>query len=326
MVDLSRLQQNKFLVFGRAGMDIYPDPPGTRTSEASQFFACLGGSSANIAVALTRHGSIADLITSASDDAVGHFVLNQLDHYGVGRENVKLVGGEARTSLAVVESRIEDHQSVIYRNGAADFEVFAEDLASLDFAQYSAFIFTGTALAAEPSQTATRHAIARAKEAGLPVIFDVDYRPYSWTSAEHAARTYSDIAKHCDILVGNDDEFGVMANDYENGQALAHELSQSGVGIVIYKMGQHGSITFTPEGSFETGIYSVKALKPTGAGDAFMGSLVASLAQGKTLEDAVRRGSAAAAYVVSRVGCAPAMPTTKQLEEFIENHAGLSAA
>lgn len=326
MVDLSRLQQNKFLVFGRAGMDIYPDPPGTRTSEASRFFACLGGSSANIAVALTRHGSIADLITSASDDAVGHFVLNQLDHYGVGRDNVKLVGGEARTSLAVVESRIEDHQSVIYRNGAADFEVIAEDLASLDFTQYAAFIFTGTALAAEPSQTATRHAIARAKEAGLPIIFDVDYRPYSWTSAEHAARTYSDIAKQCDILVGNDDEFGVMANDYENGQALAHELSQSGVGIVIYKMGQNGSITFTPEGSFETGIFPVKALKPTGAGDAFMGSLVASLAQGQTLEAAVQRGSAAAAYVVSRVGCAPAMPTTAQLEEFIENHDGLSAA
>lgn len=326
MGDLSRIKQNKFLVLGRAGMDIYPDPPGTRTKEASQFFACLGGSSANIAVALTRHGGIADLLTSVSDDAVGHFVLNQLDRYGVGRNHVKLVGGEARTSLAVVESRITDHQSVIYRNGAADFEVEADDYANLDYSQYGALILTGTALAAQPSKSATIEAIRLAKAAQLPIIFDIDYRPYSWPSNEVAAKTYNSVAQLCDIVVGNDDEFGVMANDYANGKAFAQSLAQSGVAIVIYKMGQLGSITFTSDQQFETGIYAVDALKPTGAGDAFMGSLVASLAQGEELEESVRRGSAAAAYVVSRVGCAPAMPTTKQLEDFIDNHSGLSAA
>ena len=46
-----------FLVIGRAGMDLYADPPGTRIEEATQFTAALGGSSANIAVALTRQGA-----------------------------------------------------------------------------------------------------------------------------------------------------------------------------------------------------------------------------------------------------------------------------
>ncbi|PKP62772.1 MAG: permease, partial [Alphaproteobacteria bacterium HGW-Alphaproteobacteria-8] len=121
MSGLARLRSGRFVIIGRAGMDFYPDPPGVRTEDATHFFACLGGSAANIAVAITRHGGAAALVTCVSDDAVGRFALNQLDHYGVGRAHVRSVGGEARNSLAVVESRVEDHQSVIYRNGAADF-------------------------------------------------------------------------------------------------------------------------------------------------------------------------------------------------------------
>lgn len=326
MANLNRIEQNSFLVFGRAGMDIYPDPPGTRTKEAQNFFACLGGSSANIAVALTRHGGKADLVTTVSDDAVGQFVLNQLDHYGIGRSNVKLLGGEIRTSLAVVESRVEDHQSVIYRNNAADFQVNTEDYDGLDFSSYGAFIATGTNLASEPSRSATFAAAQKARELGLPVIFDVDYRPYSWTSNEFAAQTYDQFASLCDIVVGNDDEFGVMAGRYEDGEAYAKRLVSNGLSVAVYKMGHKGSKTFSQSESFATGIYPVQALKPTGAGDAFMGSFVASLARGDDLQLAVERGSAAAAYVVARVGCAPAMPNTTQLDEFIQNHSGLTAA
>ena len=51
---------------------------------------------------------------------------------------MRSVGGEARNSLAVVESRVEDHQSVIYRNGAADFEMTVEDVEAVDYAPYTA--------------------------------------------------------------------------------------------------------------------------------------------------------------------------------------------
>ncbi|MEO0386726.1 MAG: PfkB family carbohydrate kinase, partial [Pseudomonadota bacterium] len=73
-----KLSGSSFLIIGRAGMDFYPDPPGTKTEEAAQFVACLGGSSANIGVALTRLGAKAALVTRVSDDAIGRFCLNQL--------------------------------------------------------------------------------------------------------------------------------------------------------------------------------------------------------------------------------------------------------
>jgi len=321
MIDLS---SNRFLVIGRAGMDLYPDPPGTKTEDATKFFACLGGSSGNIAVALTKHGARCALVTSVSDDAVGRFTLNELDKYGVDRRYVKTVGGEFRNTLAIVETRVEDHQSVIYRNGAADFQMLPEDVARPDYADYAALITTGTVLAAQPSRDATFQAFDRARAAGLPLIFDIDYRPYSWPSAQDAAETYSRAADYCDVIIGNDVEFGFMAGGYDKGLEKARALAKAGAAIVVYKMGELGAITFSAEDEYRTGIYAVTALKPTGAGDSFMGGFVAALAAGHGLQDAVLRGSACASIVVGRVGCAPAMPTTAELEEFLANHPGPS--
>lgn len=322
MADLSRLAGNRFVVIGRAGMDFYADPPGCELEHASRFTTALGGSSANIAAAICRHGGQAALVTCVSDDAIGRFVLNQLDDYGVDRTHVRSVGGEARNSLAVVESRLEDCQSVIYRNGAADFEMTIEDIEAVDYEKYSALITTGTVLAAEPSRSATFRAFDLAREAGLPIIFDIDYRPYSWPSAEVAAEVYSRAGALSDIIVGNDVEFGFMAGAYSSGLNKARELAQGSASVVVYKMGEKGAITFAEGAEMRTGIFQTDALKPTGAGDSFMGGLVSSLAHGRTLRDAVLRGSACAAIVVARVGCAPAMPTPAELDDFIATHPG----
>lgn len=307
-------------------MDFYPDPPGSKIETATRFVSALGGSSANIAAAISRHGGAAALVTSVSDDAIGRFCLNELDRYGIDRTHVKAVGGEARNSLAVAESCLEDFQSVIYRNHAADFQMQIEDVEAVDFSKFCGLITTGTVLAAEPSRSACFRAFELAQEAGVPLIFDVDYRPYSWPSAEDAARTYSRAAACCDIIIGNDVEFGFMAGGHERGLQKARDLAKSGAQIVIYKMGERGAITLTPDEEFRTGIYKVDALKPVGAGDGFMGGFVASLASGHGLKDAVLRGSACASIVVSKVGCAPAMPTTAELEEFLASHSGPTEA
>ena len=323
--DLGKIAQNDFVIIGRAGMDFYADPPGTKTEEASQFFACLGGSSANIGVAIVKLGGKASLVTCVSDDAIGRAAVNQLAHYNVNADHVRAVAGEFRNSVAIIESRIEDHQSVIYRNGAADFQMTDDDVRAVNFQDYAALITTGTVFASEPSRSATFTAFDLARQAGLPVIFDIDFRPYSWTSAEEAASVYSRAASYCDIVIGNDDEFGVMAGGKSKGLAFAENLANSTAQIVVYKMGPDGSITFTPQGSFRTGIFKVDALKPTGAGDSFMGAFIASFAAGMPLQQCVERGSAAAAIVVSRVGCAPAMPTPAEIDSFIANHPGISA-
>ncbi len=307
---------NRFLVLGRAGMDFYADPPGTKLELANRFVSALGGSAANIAVAIARLGGEANLFSAVSDDAVGRFILNQLRHYGIGADHVGVKSGQVRSSLAVVETRNDNCQNVIYRNGAADFEITEAAVAAIPFLNFDALIVTGTALAQDPSRSATLKAMALARAAGLKVILDVDYRLYSWTSAEEASAVGLQAVNLSDLVIGNDVEFDVLA-DGASGQVEAQKIAQQGK-TVVYKMGEKGAVSYQCDLKFETPIFPVNALKPTGAGDSFIGALVMSLASGLSMEQAARRGAAAAAVVVSRVGCAPAMPTLAELDSFLQ--------
>lgn len=318
-----RLKKNRFLVLGRAGLDLYADPPGTEIEDAQTFSAALGGSAANIAVALARQGCEAALLTAVSNDAVGRYTVKALASYGIDTRFVINVGGEARNSLAVVETRNEKCQSVIYRNDAADFHIREADVSGINYSSFGAIIVTGTSLAREPSRSATLVAMQLARAAGLLLIIDIDYRPYSWHSRADAQAVCSQAANICDIIVGNDEEFAVLAGS-PDGLPLAEELSHNAGRVVVYKQGEKGCTTFTPEGAFATPIFPVQALKPTGAGDGFMGGLVSGLVTGAPLQEAVRRGAATAAIVVTRVGCAPAMPDAVEVLTFMQhpNHSG----
>ncbi|MCK7615065.1 5-dehydro-2-deoxygluconokinase [Roseibium sediminicola] len=308
--------RSRFLVLGRAGMDLYADPPGSAAETATRFAAALGGSSGNIAAGLARQGLAVSLLTCVSDDSVGRFVRRELERYGVDTTHVKMLADGSRTSLAVTETRIEDTQNTLYRNNASDLLLDEAQIAEVDFKTFAALVVTGTALAAQPSRRATLQAMERAQDAGGLVVLDLDYRPYSWPGSREASDTYRSAIDLSDLVVGNDDEFAVVADgSTEGGRLLARELGRQKT--VVYKMGEKGSIVFDGVESFETGIFPVTAIKPMGAGDAFLAQLLASLAEERSMRDAVLRGSAAAAMVVSRFGCAPAMPSPAELEDFL---------
>ena len=315
------IKRNNFVVLGRVGMDLFADT-GIAIEDATTFNADMGGSSANIAAGIVKLGGQASLVTRVSDDAVGRFCVGKLKHYGVGVDYVIPKGGEARNSLAVYETRVEGHQSVIYRNGAADFEMTVADVEAVDYGQFGALITAGTVFAAEPSRSAAFRAFELARAAGLPIIFDVDYRPYSWPSAKVAENVLSRAGAMSDVIVGNDDEFGFMAGSKDEGLAKARHLASTSAQIVVYKMGEHGAVTFHNGTELRTGIYPVEAVKPTGAGDSFMAGLLTAIADGHDLHTALLRGSACAAIVVGKPGCAPAMPYPDELTAFLSNHPG----
>ncbi|MEC8579878.1 MAG: 5-dehydro-2-deoxygluconokinase [Pseudomonadota bacterium] len=314
-----KIRGNRFVVFGRAGMDLFAQDVGVKSEDAEVFQADLGGSSANTCVGLSKLGSGAALVTSVSNDAVGRFCINRLKHYGVSTDYIRSIDGEFRTSLAVYESRTEDFQNVLYRNGAADFQVTEADVNQVDYTRFDVALGAGTVFASEPSRSATFKAFTNAKAAGLPIVFDIDYRPYSWPSPEVASDVLTRAAEASDVIVGNDEEFDFMAGGAGKGLATAEHLATAGK-LAIYKMGPDGAITFWSGQRIRTGVYPTQAIKPVGAGDSFLSGLLASLAAGHDLETAILRGSACAAITVSRPGCAPAMPTTEDLDAFLRDH------
>ncbi len=313
------LQDLQAIVLGRAGMDLYPAPHGTKTMDADTFNADLGGSAGNIAVALARHGLSVGLAAPVSDDPIGRFVTNKLQRYGVEHLTPQPVTGAARTSLALAESRSENCEVVIYRNQAADFELTPANFDPTQVDRAPTLVATGTALALDPSRSTT---IAALQRTGFGIL-DLDYRAYTWAGEDEARQVYFEAIDACQAVVGNDDEFGLLASPGETGEDVAKRLAeQRPAGFVVYKMGERGSVTFAQGRRFTTPIYAVDVLKPFGAGDAFMGGLLARVLAGDALEDAVDFASAAAAMVVSRQGCAQAMPTTDAVQAFIAAHKG----
>ena len=316
---ISKIQKNNFLLIGRAGVDIYPDPPGTKTENANKYVTHLGGSSANMGVQLTKYGGSCSLLTRVSNDALGKFAINQLDSYGVKSDLVKLEDNESRISLAIVESTVVDHQSIIYRHKAADLFLNKNDIENSNLQNYECILITGTSLAAEPSRSAVLYALKLAKEKKIPVIMDIDYRPYTWESEGKAKEIYNLAGDYCSGIIGNDDEFAILSGNYDDGLSYAKKISKN-CDLVIYKMGEKGSITFANDKEIQRGIFPVKPLKPTGAGDAFMGSFIGAILKNYDLQKAIEIGSAAAAIVVTKVGCAPAMPDLDEVLDFMKNN------
>jgi 5-dehydro-2-deoxygluconokinase len=247
-------------------------------------------------------------------------VLRQLERYGVDTVHVRKAQAYYRNSLAVIEQRFENCQNVIYRSNAADLEMSKEQIAEVDFSQFGALVMTGTALSAEPSSSACLAALDKAEAAGIPMMIDIDYRANAWRSPDIARSVCLPVAARCGVVVANDEEFGVLAGGVADGLELARKLGAAADKFVVYKMGEKGSIAFTSDQETRHGIYRIDALKPTGAGDAFMAGLLASIAHGHGIADAISRGSAAAAIVVSRFGCAPAEPKATELDEFLRRH------
>ena len=316
---ISKIKKNNFLLIGRAGIDIYPDPPGTKTESAKKFISYLGGSSANMGVELTKFGGVCSLLTRVSNDALGKLALNQLDFYGINRDLVNFEDNESRISFAIVETTIKDHQSIIYRHKAADLFLNKQDIDSARIQNYDSILITGTSLAAQPSRDSVLYALEIAKKNNIPVVIDIDYRPYTWESENKAKEIYAKAVESCSGVIGNDEEFAILSGDYSKGLIYAKNLS-SNCDLVIYKKGENGSITFADRKEIHKGIFPVQPLKPTGAGDAFMGALFGALLKDYDIEKAIEIGSAAAAIVVTRVGCAPAMPDLKEVLEFMNKN------
>lgn len=309
-------KSKKILVIGRAGMDIYPEPPGTKITDVKDFSTHLGGSAANTCVALSKLGVSSDLVTCISDDAIGEYILNKLKEFKVGSRFCRKVDKVFQTQLAVVETILKNNQSILYRNNSCDLQLNKDDIDQIDFQDYSAVFISGTALSSEPSREAVFYASQKASKSNIPLIIDLDYRPYNWESDQMKSEIYQKIMSEMDIIIGNDLEFNIADNS-SDGFHLTKNFIEKKSSIIIYKMGERGSKVFTKEKEFEFGIFKVDAIKPTGAGDAFNGGFISSLYKGMSLDESVKRGSANAALVVTKVGCSSAMPDSEELEKFI---------
>ncbi len=308
-------QTPEIYCLGRAGMDLYALEDGADFHAVSGFEKQVGGSPANIAIGLARLGVKAGIITRVSDDLVGHYVAAELERNGVDIGALSFDASGTRTSLAVTEVKDEECGVVIYRHRAADLALSPGDVDTADIAGAKLLLITGTALSAEPSRSAARHALDTAIATGTRCVLDLDYRACAWASRNEAEEVCREFALTCHVVVGNDEELALIAEDTATAVEL---LFDAGVDIVVAKQGREGSAIYQRHGAtLRRSAKLVREKKPFGAGDAFAARLCAGWLKDEPLERVLEEAAAAAAWVVGSRRCGIDTPTRDEIARLI---------
>ncbi len=309
---------------GRVAIDFNPTDMNMPLSESSNFNKYVGGSPANIAVGLARLGAKCGFIARVSDDQFGDYVENYFKNDGIDTSHIFRCTNGENLGLTFTEILSPTQSSILmYRDGVADLQVCVDDVDEDYIKKAKAVVISGTALCASPSREAALKTLFLAKKNGVVVIFDIDYRSYTWKNKDEISIYYSIAAKNSDIILGSREEFdltesleGICPTDEES----AARWFSYGNKIVIIKHGKEGSCAYVCDGSaYKVKPFPVKMLKGFGGGDGYASSFIYSLLQGKEIDKALEFATASASMLVSAHSCSAAMPSAGAVQEFIDN-------
>lgn len=308
---------------GRMAIDFNPVDVHRTLAESTTFKKYLGGSPANIAVGLARLGKKVGFIGKVSDDRFGEYVVNYFNNEGIDTSNVSKCKNGESLGLTFTEILSPTESSILmYRDGVADLMLDVDDIDEEYIKNTKAIVVSGTALCQSPSREAALKAVELAKKNNTIVIFDIDYRSYTWKNKDEIAIYYSAVAKNSDIIIGSREEFdlteGLMVSNSTDSET-ANRWLEYGNKIVVIKHGKEGSTAYTQDGnSYKIKPFPVKLLKSFGGGDAYASAFLYGLLENWDIMDALEFGSASAAMLVASHSCSQDMPTVEAIKEFIK--------
>lgn len=283
----------------------------------------VGGSPANIAVGISRHGMKAGFFAKVSDDQLGEFVTDYLRDQGIDTSRITKCSHGEKLGLTFTEMRSPTESSILmYRNCIADLSLSPSDIDEEYIKRSRALLISGTSLAQSPSREAALKAIMLARRNGIRIIFDIDYREYNWKSRDEISIYYSMAAKEADIIMGSREEFDLterLIRENMTDEESASYWCRQNAEIVVIKHGMKGSTAYTRDGrSYSIRPFPVKARKGFGGGDGYAAGFLYGLYQGWDLGDCLEFGSAEASMMVGSNNCSVSLPAAKEVVEFIK--------
>jgi len=256
----------------------------------------IGGSESNLAIALRRLDVDVTWIGKVGADSLGDLVLRE-----IGAEGVRVIGVRdpgAATAIMVKERRTPaDTRVFYYRQGLAGSRLRADEV-DFDLVRSASLLHvTGISPALSPSMAdVVDEAIRVAREAGVTVSFDLNFRGKLW-SREQAGEAYRRILPDVDIVFGGDDEAGIAlgSSDVTDPIGLARGLIGLGAGHAVVKLGARGAVAVVDDVEYEEAAVPITPVDTVGAGDAFVAGYLAEYLAGESvatrLETAVTVGA-----------------------------------
>lgn len=326
LIEFDKNKDKDIVLIGRIAIDFNPTDINMPLNESQTFKKYLGGSPANIAVGMSRLSKKVGFIGCVSKDQFGTFVTSYFDKEGIDTSKIEVAQNGESLGLTFTEIKSPTESSILmYRNGVADFQINTSKIDEEYIKNTKILLISGTALAASPSRESCLIALEYAKKHNVKVVFDVDYRSYTWKNQEEIALYYSIVGKQSDIIIGSREEFNLMEKLILEGNTDDKISADKWIGygnkIIVIKHGKEGSNAYTSKGDFyQIKPFPVKLLKSFGGGDAYASAFIYGLLEGWDVKKSLEFGSAAAAMLVSSHSCSEDMPTSLKIHEFMKSY------
>ena len=268
-----------------------------------------GGKGSNQAVAARRAGAETMFITKIGKDTFGEMAMKLYADEGINSKYVWEIPDMSTGAASIVVNEETGDNAIIVVPGAADAMV-PDDLDTAEAGIADCAVFMASLEVPIPVM---QHGLEVAKRNGVPTILN----------PAPAAILPDEVYGLSDYFTPNETEAAILAGipvvTIEDAEEAAKIFLQRGIDTVVITLGEKGayvrnSVINQHVPAFDMG---GKILETTGAGDAFNGGFAYALAEGMSLIEAVRFGSATAAISVTRLGTAPAMPVNSEIQDLL---------
>lgn len=307
------------VTFGEIMLRLNP-PAFQRIVQANSFETSYGGAEASVAISLANYGVSSAFVTCLPANEVGQAAINYVRRFGVDTSHIVRTGERIGVYFLEIGANQRPSKVIYDRARSAISEVKPGNIPWNDiFSQAKWFHFTGiTPAISQSAADACLEAVRSAKDKGLTVSCDLNYRAKLWKYGKTATEIMSGLMPHVDIVSGNEEDcekiFGIKGADVRVAEEVSPEMYLDVTSNLMKRFPNLKKVCITLRGSISAThntwsavLYDGRKLHTTrkyditnvvdrlGSGDAFTGALIYCLLTGRSDQEALDFATAASA-------------------------------
>jgi len=314
--------------FGEALIDLYLESTSEKCINPSSQILQVGGSPANVAIAAARLNAPTTFIGKLGSDHFGFTIKKLLETEKIITQHIAFTD-QSKTAVAFVMFNPLDGSTAfhVWRDPGADQLITEQDVPEFAFQNARLFHFGSLSLTNDNAIKATTKAIGFAKKYGLVISMDPNLRPDCFSGKSSIVEKVLTVIPDCTVLKLNEQEAKLLSGS-ETVETSASLLQKQGPEIVIVTAGEKGCYFQNTTTNGWIAGFKIESKDTLGAGDAFMGGLLAHLLRNgfskdtslsnEELHHSLVYANTVAALSVSKVGTTTSFPYEHEVDSYLE--------
>lgn len=301
---------NKVLVVGSLNMDmtlrVDKLPKLGESIFANDFYKSFGGKGANQAVSLAKLDIETEMIGKVGNDEEGRLLIENILKNGI---KSSIIQEDISTGRAIIVVDNDANNNIIVLP-AANSKLLISDIESKkeSFEKNDIILLQNEI----PKETIL-YSLELAKKLSKITVFN----------PAPSNNIFKEDLKNVDYLILNESEFEnifSLSIEEDNFFEKALEIKkESKISNIVLTLGKKGSVVFNEKNEIKKfGVFKVKAIDSTAAGDSFLGAFLSKINEGE--KEAIKYASAVSAIVVTRKGAQESIPTREEIEKFLNEN------